>query len=74
MEHPPHSTHLAPNDFWLFPEVKSALRGQRFQDIEGIQKNVMTQHKFKKCLQQWQHHWPKCIAAKVEYFEGDPSQ
>jgi hypothetical protein len=29
---------LAPNDFWLFPKIKYALRGQRFQDIEDIQK------------------------------------
>jgi hypothetical protein len=35
---------LTLNDFWLFPEIKSALKGQIFQDIEDIQKkkNVMT--------------------------------
>jgi hypothetical protein len=26
-----------PNDLWLFPETKSALQGQKFQDIEDIQ-------------------------------------
>jgi hypothetical protein len=31
-------------------------------------------HKFQKCFQQWQHRWAKCIAAQVEYFEGEPSQ
>jgi histone-lysine N-methyltransferase SETMAR len=38
MEHPPCSPNLAPNDFWLFPEIKCALKIWRFQDIEDIQK------------------------------------
>jgi hypothetical protein len=29
---------------------------------------------YKKCFQQRQHRWAKCIAAQGEYFEGDPSQ
>jgi hypothetical protein len=36
MEHPPCSLDLAPNDFWLFPKIKCALKGRRFQDIEDI--------------------------------------
>jgi hypothetical protein len=32
---------LALNDFWLFPKIKSALKGQRFQHTEDIQENVM---------------------------------
>jgi hypothetical protein len=27
IEHPPCSSDLGPNDFWLFPEIKSALKG-----------------------------------------------
>jgi len=42
MKHPPYSTDLAPYDFWLFPEIKSALKGRRFQDIEDIQINMRT--------------------------------
>jgi hypothetical protein len=37
MEYPPCFPDLAPNVSWLFPKNKSALKGQRFQDIEGIQ-------------------------------------
>jgi hypothetical protein len=44
MEHPPYSHCLAPNDFWLFPKIKSALEWQRFQDNKDIQK-------------MWQWHW-----------------
>jgi histone-lysine N-methyltransferase SETMAR len=28
VEHPPCSPDLAPNDFWLFPKIKSALKGR----------------------------------------------
>jgi hypothetical protein len=38
MAHPPYSPDLAPNDFWLFPKIKSALNGQRFQYKEDIKK------------------------------------
>jgi hypothetical protein len=30
MEPSPSSLYLALNDFWLFPEIKSALKGWRF--------------------------------------------
>jgi hypothetical protein len=38
MEHPSCSPDLAPNDFWLFPKIKIALKGRSFQDTEDIQK------------------------------------
>jgi len=38
MKHTPSSSDLAPNDFWLFPKIKSALKGLRFQGTEDIQK------------------------------------
>jgi hypothetical protein len=71
---------LAPNDFWLFPEIKSTLKGQRFQNIEDIQKNVMTvlkaipQWEFQKRFQQWHYCLAICLAAQGDYFESDPSQ
>jgi hypothetical protein len=37
MEHSsPYSLDMAPNNFSLFTKIKSALKGQRFQDIEYI--------------------------------------
>jgi len=42
LEHPPCSPGLAPNDFWLFPKIKSALKGRRFQYIEDTQIDVTT--------------------------------
>jgi hypothetical protein len=38
MKHSPYSPHLAPNDLWLFPKLKPALKRPRFQDTEDIQK------------------------------------
>jgi hypothetical protein len=42
INHPPSSPDLAPNDFWLFPKIKFALRGRRFQGIIEDIKNVTT--------------------------------
>src|SRR5215510_16122621 len=40
LEHPPYSTDLNPPDFFLFPRLKLALKGKRFDDIPDIQRNV----------------------------------
>jgi hypothetical protein len=45
MKHPPYSCDLVSNDFWLFLEIKSALKGRRFQDIEDIKKR------------KWREYW-----------------
>jgi hypothetical protein len=42
MAHPSLSPDLAPNDFWLFTKIKSALKGLRFQDIEVFEENMTT--------------------------------
>ncbi|KYM95644.1 hypothetical protein ALC62_13759, partial [Cyphomyrmex costatus] len=42
IKHPPYSPDLAPADFMLFPKLKVALKGERFKDVESIQKNVAT--------------------------------
>jgi hypothetical protein len=39
MERPHCSPDLPPSDFWLFPEIKSALKGRRFQDDEDKKKS-----------------------------------
>jgi hypothetical protein len=42
MDEPPYSLDLTPSDFWLFPKIKSTLKGRGFQDVEDIHKNVRT--------------------------------
>jgi hypothetical protein len=62
MEHLPCSPSLVLNDLWLFPEIKSALKGQKFQNIKDMQRNVTTalkvilQQELQNCFHWWQHH------------------
>ena len=36
LEHPPYSPYLAPCDFFVFPKIKSALKGTRFESIDAV--------------------------------------
>jgi histone-lysine N-methyltransferase SETMAR len=40
LDHPPYSPDLAPTDFYLFPLLKSALKGGRCCDATDIIENV----------------------------------
>jgi transposase len=79
MDHPPYSPDLAPCDFWLFPKLKNALKGQRLADLSDIQRNVkkllrgIPENNFQDCFRQWHHHFTKCTASQGEHFEGDSS-
>jgi hypothetical protein len=52
------------------------LKGRRFQRIEEIQKNAITELRtitesaFQKEFQQWKKLWERCIASREEYFKG----
>ena len=39
----PYSPDLVPCNFWLFPKLKSPLKGKRFQTIDEIQENTTGQ-------------------------------
>ncbi|KAE9537933.1 hypothetical protein AGLY_005905 [Aphis glycines] len=74
--HPPYSPDLALCDFFLFPKIKTDLKGQRLDDIETIKKNAVDQLKqlkienFQHCFKKWQERWDKCITSGGDYFEG----
>ena len=40
LDHPPYSPNLAPADFFLFPRLKSIVKGARFADMAAIQEHV----------------------------------
>jgi hypothetical protein len=40
LNHHPYSTELSPPTFFLFPKIKSMLKGRRFEDTEVIKINV----------------------------------
>jgi len=75
--HPPYSPDLAPADFFMFPKLKTTLKGRRFQTIEEIQQNAIrelrtiTESAFQEAFQQWKKHWERCITSRGDCFEGD---
>jgi hypothetical protein len=74
-ESPPYSNDLSPPDFFLFPRDISTLRSRRFEDTEGIKKNVAKEllalhaNEFKKCFQQFYKREQKCATSQGHYFE-----
>ena len=74
---PPYSPDIAPCDFWLFPNLKLGLKGERFATIEDIKVNATANLRaipiegYQRCFQQLQSRWSKCVCAEGRYFEGD---
>jgi [histone H3]-lysine36 N-dimethyltransferase SETMAR len=77
MEHPPYSPDLAPCDFYLFPKIKSVLKGTHFLSIEDVKVktteilNSLTENDMRNCFERWQHRMQLCVNSKGNYFEGD---
>jgi len=73
--HPPYTPDLAPADFYLFPKLKTTLKGRRFQTIEEIQENAtrelraITESAFQEAFQQWKKRWERCVASRGDCFE-----
>jgi histone-lysine N-methyltransferase SETMAR len=57
VEQPPDSPDLTPADFWLFPELRSVLKGKCFYDADDIKSSVkkilthISVHDFKNCFE-----------------------
>ena len=58
---PLYSPDLGPCDCWLFPKLKSSLKGKRFQTVDEIQEIVMGQLMA----------IGNCARSQGAYFEGD---
>ena len=73
----PYSPHLVPCDFWLFPKLKSPLKGKRFQTIDEIQENttgqpmVIPTKDFAERFEQWKRRWKNCVRSQGAYFERE---
>jgi hypothetical protein len=65
--HTPYSPDLAPCYFFLFPRLKSTLKGKRFQDVAEIQLNTTRQlqaipkQTYQTCIEKWKDRWNRCI-------------
>jgi len=77
LEHPPYSPDLAPYDFYLFPKIKSVLKGTHFVSVENVKAkkpeilNSLTEHDLRNCFELWQHRMQLCVNSEGNYFEGD---
>ncbi len=77
-QHPPYSPDLAPCDFFLFPLLKSKLRGRHFPDLNSLKAEVqqvlqkIPAERFARCFQDLKHRWEHCVEVEGNYFEGDP--
>jgi hypothetical protein len=75
--HPPYSPDSAPCDFFLFPRLKSNLKGKRFQDVAEIQLNTTQQlqdipkQAYQTCIEKWKDRWNRCIQSGGSCFKGD---
>lgn len=75
VDHPPYSPDLSPCDYFLFPKIKTKLRGQRFQTPdEAVEayKNLVSEmpvSEWHKCFETWFARMKKCVDANGEYFE-----
>ena len=67
MTQPPYSPYLVPYDFWLFPKLKSPLKGKRFETVDEIQENRIGQLMAENCVKNWEN----CVKSQGAYFEGD---
>jgi len=76
LPHPPYSPDLAPYDFYLFPKLKSKLKGHHFGMMENMQKiltdelHTPTENDFHYCYDQWKK-WNHCITSQGPHFEGN---
>jgi hypothetical protein len=72
-----YSPDLAPCDFFLFPRLKSTLKGKRFQDVVEMQLNTtrqlqaMPKQAYQTFIEKWKDCWNRCIQSGGLYFEGD---
>ncbi len=77
LEHPAYSRDLAPCDFYLFPTIKSELRGKRFNDVgelptalrETVRK--IQPKAYRDCYKTLVTRWQKCVDHRGEYFEKE---
>ena len=75
LDHPPYSPDLAPSDYFLFRQLKSALRGRHFNDDEEVKAAAeawlegQSEKFYKSGIRSLKDKWNKCITMKGHYIE-----
>jgi hypothetical protein len=63
-------------DIFLFPNLKSSLKGRRFQTVEEIEENstrdlcTIPENTFQDAFQNLEKRWERSIKSGGEYLEG----
>jgi len=76
LDHPPYSPDLAPADYFLFPKVKSHLKGRLFDSISDTQKavtstlNIIAKDDFYKGIQKLYERVNLCVQLQGIYVEN----
>ena len=76
LDHPPYLPDLAPADYFLFPKVKSDLKGGLFDSISYIQKavtstvNTIAKDDFYKGIQKLYDRANLCVQLEGMYVEN----
>ncbi|XP_049516048.1 histone-lysine N-methyltransferase SETMAR-like [Dermacentor silvarum] len=71
---PPYSPDLIPLDFFLFPHLKTPLKGKHFGTVDGIKAactaalKAIPEEDYRNAFESWKSRWSPCIDAKGEYF------
>jgi transposase len=75
IDHPPYSPDLSPCDYFLFPKLKTAMKGAFYDDIPAIQgavtqvlKNI-PEFDIKKSMHALVDRAKRCIDSNGTYFE-----
>ena len=77
LPHPPYSPDLAICDFWLFPNLKNKLRGEKYESREELRRAVdrylrdMSRDGLHHVFRAWVERWDKCKLCKGSYFEKE---
>ncbi|GFW22482.1 putative mariner transposase [Trichonephila clavipes] len=67
LEHAPYSPDLVPCDLFLFPKIKSALKGTRFESMEAVKQKTaellkaLTKEDFQHCFDQWKKRMERSV-------------
>ena len=62
---PMYLPDLVVADFFLFPKLKTEIKGKSKQELLAIPKSA-----FQKCFEDWKKRWHNCIISEGGYFEG----
>lgn len=75
LNHPPYSPDLAPSDFYLFPKLKSVLRGRVYDTdsdvIDAVNEFLTGQDSsfYYDGIAKLEERWEKCVRARGDYIE-----